>query len=238
MSAQYFNLEEDEAFDSLKNFIKTDSLFDNWKLGVIHRGVMPEKAARKEYVALLKNNLNSKNIILIVLADESPAKDSLFLLKDPVSRQKFQPLTGADFQNFLQKEAAERGLSFDSESKKWLALVYGGNSWGLITELEKLMFLENRKITKNTLESHFDIFLPLDFFAALNWMKTSRVLGDRLSVLEELLARSGDPAMIFNFLSTLVRTAPAKQKMADYDVAIKTGKLGYEEALLDFICSI
>ncbi|TSC96136.1 MAG: hypothetical protein Athens101426_490 [Parcubacteria group bacterium Athens1014_26] len=57
-------------------------------------------------------------------------------------------------------------------------------------------------------------------------------MAERLAALEEFLSRSQEPAMIFNMIAVSPYGSPAwKQKMADYDVAIKSGKLEYEEVL-------
>ena len=58
-----FDLEENSQFDKFKDFIKTDSLFDDFKLGIISGGnsLIPEN--QKEYVVLLKEILKIKELV-------------------------------------------------------------------------------------------------------------------------------------------------------------------------------
>ena len=78
--------------------------------------------------------------------------------------------------------------------------------------------------------------LPLNIFSTINQMRNSKNIASRLSLLEELLSRSEDPAMIFNIMAVSPFADKAwKEKIADYDVAVKSGKLEYDEALLDMI---
>ena len=58
-------------------------------------------------------------------------------------------------------------------------------------------------------------------------------LQTKISTLERLLAEKGDGAKIFNVLAYQKKEHIVQ--FADYDVAIKSGKIDYEEALLDFV---
>ena len=56
----------------------------------------------------------------------------------------------------------------------------------------------------------------------------------RLVDLEILFGHQEEPVKIFNILATsYLNTVFSLQKLADYDAAIKSGKLDYEEALVD-----
>ncbi|MEK9170344.1 MAG: hypothetical protein AAB674_01725 [Patescibacteria group bacterium] len=232
-----FDLEENSQFDKFKDFIKTDSLFDDFKLGIISGGnsLIPEN--QKEYVVLLKEILKIKELVLIISEDKAPNKDFKFLLEKSVQSQNFEALAGLKFNKFISEEAKIRNLVLDGESLDLLAGFYENDSWGLITELDKLSLLDERKITGEVLKTHIDAFLPIDLYRSLNQLRNSREIGEKLLILEELLIKAGDPAMLFNFLSTLIKSPVEKQKMADYDVAIKSGKLDYEEALTNLVIS-
>ena len=98
-----------------------------------------------------------------------------------------------------------------------------------------MSLINNKKITKKILEKYIDISLPIDVFRTLGQITDTHDIGKKLLLLENLFERSGDSAMIFNFLTTFARSRGEKKMMADYDVAIKRGKLEYEEVLVDFI---
>ena len=260
-TVESFDLSENGQFDELKDFIKSNSLFDDFKLGIIGGGssLIPED--QKEYIILLKEILKHKELVLIISEDKAPNKDFKFLLEKPVQSQNFSALIGLGLNKFILEEANIRNLILDKKSRDLLAGFYKDDSWGLITELDKLSLLNpvrsrpaeggamgtlgrpasngvnEKKITEEVLKNHIDAFLPVDIFSALNYLRNSREIGERLRILEELLIKGGDPAMLFNFLSALVKSPAEKQKMADYDSAIKSGKLDYEEALADFIFS-
>ena len=58
-------------------------------------------------------------------------------------------------------------------------------------------------------------------------------LEERVASLEKLLFLKEEPFKIFNFLASRTYDLGALQKMADYDIMVKSGKIGYEEILLD-----
>ncbi|NCN52972.1 hypothetical protein GW950_00735 [Candidatus Wolfebacteria bacterium] len=230
-----FYLQDKDVLFSLNDFVKAISLFDNMKLGVIEHKTLASKKEEKEYINILKENIKSKDVVLIVLSERKPTKTFSFLLKAPVFFQEFDTLKGSLFIDFLKKEASKKGIEFDQESRDLLASVYEGNTWGLITELDKLALLNTKKITKRVLEKYVDVSIPIDIFRTLGEITSAYNIGEKLTLLEELFKRSGDSAMIFNFLTTFSRSRGEKKMMADYDVAIKKGKLEYEEALVDYM---
>ncbi len=221
-----------EDFGKLKDFVKARSLFAELKLGIVENYRQLADKELKELSVLLKENLNAKEPILVLLDDKAPNKDFKFLLEKPALAQEFENYAGPKFAVFAQMEAKKRGLALDSESQNLLAQMFGGNTWGLITELDKLALLDEKKITKTILEKHAEISLPMNVFGALSALQNSGRPSARLKILEELLGQAGDPAMIFNFWSSLAKAPEDKTKFADYDAAVKSGKLEYEEVLL------
>jgi len=238
LSLSNFDLEADGEFQKLKDFIQSQSLFESSKLGVIFNIGDSELKEQKELIKVLKENLESKDLTLIINETKKPTKEFSFLLKEPAIFWEFENLTGLELQKFLEKESEQRGLILDKESGNSLCQVFGGDSWGLISELGKLALLNERKITKKVLENHLHASLPVNIFSAINRMRSSKNIGERLSLLEELLSRSEDPAMIFNILAVSpYADLKWKEKVADYDAAVKSGKLEYEEVLLDLTLS-
>jgi len=234
LSLSHFYLGQDNEWDKLKDFSQAQSLFEVSKLGIISEISGLEDKNQKELIKILKENLESKDLTLIIESDKKPAKEFNFLLKEPIIAHKFENLTGMESQKFLQAEIKKRNLVLDKESQNLLMVAYGGDAWGLVTELDKLSLLDEKKINKKILENHQDIFLPVNIYETINEMRNSKNTGNRLSLLEELLERSEGPRMIFNILvASPYQDQAEKEKAADYDVAVKSGKLEYEEALLD-----
>jgi len=68
----------------------------------------------------------------------------------------------------------------------------------------------------------------------MNALKHGKTIKERLSALELFLGdRGDDPARVFNSIAYRLGSAGEAEKFANYDVAIKSGKLEYEEILLE-----
>ncbi len=231
LTIEKFDLEQEKDRPKFKDFSVSQSLFGEFKLGVVEN---IKAAEPKETILVLKSILEEKNITLIISENAKLTKEYDFLLK-AYAVQVFPPLSADEFLDFLIKEAKKRSLLFDPKSRNLLAAVYLGDTWGLVTELDKLALLDTKNITREILEKHLDVSLPLNIYDALSRIQNTRNIGQRLSLLEEIFSQSEDPRRVFNTLATLTQTPAEKQKMADYDVAVKSGKLEYEEALLSYL---
>ena len=84
---------------------------------------------------------------------------------------------------------------------------------------------------KELLQQYLRLNVP-EFFPLVQMLKSGETRS-RLKALWYLLETS-EPAVVFNMLASLT-SGSGKIKMADYDAAIKSGKLDYEEVLLDAI---
>ena len=146
--------------------------------------------------------------------DRKLPKDFDFLKKAHTVLE-FAELTTAAMAVFIKKEAAKRNMKLSGVTINDLIRANMSNSWGIINDLDKLEL-------GGTLDEHV---AAQNFWALINKAKS----GD-IAALTWLLENE-KPAMVFNMISS--GTEPAlKTKMADLDVAIKRGKLDYEEALL------
>ncbi len=236
LSIRHFDMSDGDSPALFRDFLKSNSLFDSFKLGIISGGEDLDGADEKEFRKSLKDNLEKKESVLILIFEKKPVKDYAFLLKEPVIFQEFENLSGAKLSAFIQKESDKRGLKIDRASLDLLVGAFAGNSWGLIMELDKFSLLSEKRINVETARSHVEVFNELNLFSTLNQMRSSRSLSEKLRIFEELLARNSDPAMLFNM--TAISPYEGKQwkeLMADYDVAVKSGKLEYGEVLLDMI---
>ncbi len=236
LSLSHFYLNQESGLEKLKDFSKSQSLFESSRVCVVWGIGDLEGKGEKDLINLLKENLKSKDLTLIINEGKKPTKEFNFLLKEPVISNKFENLSGNELQDFLEKEIKKREIVLDKESQNLLMAAYSGDTWGLVTELDKLSLLDGKKINKKILENHLDIFLPVNIYDVIYKMRDSKSAGARLSLLEELFSRSEDPAMIFNITAiSSYADKKWKESVADYDAAIKSGKLEYQEALLDLI---
>ncbi len=220
LTKDVFYLDEKEAFERLTLFLETQSLFGSAKLVVIYSADEAPGSAK-----LLKTFLEEKTTTIIVISDKKLPKEFAYLLKKPAITQEFEPLETSALYAFIKKEAEERGATLTSDTLRYLSELFGADTWGIVTELEKLA-LGGRVST---------VLHPPAFFPLVQQIKRRGDMRSCLLALGHLL-ETEDPAAIFNVTASIA-DPELKIKMADYDIAIKSGKLEYEEALLDLAIS-
>ena len=230
-----FDLQDAAAAEGLREFARSQSIFESAKLAIVENAFEMEA---KKLAALLAPLAAQKGTTLLLSEREKPVKALAFLLEKPALAQKFDALQGAEFAAFIAHEAGKAGIALAPAAVQFLATVYEGNSWALVTELGKLASFRSvagrgstRPIDRRDLDA-FDLEAAPNYWALLNGMKSAdgRM---RLRAFEMLLAQ-GDPApKLFNILAA--QAGGNAPRMAAYDIAIKSGKLEYEEALLDLV---
>ncbi len=236
VSPESFYLDKKEDWERFKNFCRSQSLFETSKLGIVYDFSDLEKTELKEFLLLIKENLENKDKTIILIGEKKPIKDLSFLLKKPVISHSFESLEGAELKKFLDLEIKKRKIQIDPEGVDLLLFVAKRSAWDVILELDKLALLDEKKITKKIIEKHIDILPVIDIFSHLNKIRATHNIGNRLALLEDLLYRNNDPAMVFNMTAASpYLTKEQKIEMADYDAAVKMGKLEYEEVLLSMI---
>ena len=118
-------------------------------------------------------------------------------------------------------------MALDDAAAQFLAGVHEGDSWALVTELQKLASFKS-SITRKDLDT-FGLLVAPDYWSLMNGMK-SRDMRNRILALEKLFSINDPAAKTFNMLASQWREKTAQ--MAEYDFAVKSGKLNYEEVLL------
>lgn len=223
-----FDLESDEGLDELKTFVRNQSIFEKKKLAALENSFNEE--TRSKLANLLKPLAGDKNITILLSEKKEPVKALDFLLEKPTVSQEFDYLAGYEWEKFINLEAKKLGFILDDPAVKFLADVYKGNTWGLITELEKLASVKRGgAITRRDLDG-LDLEVAPNYWAMMNSLKSADVRS-RLWALEKLISFGDPPPKIFNIISSQWREKlPA---MAEYDLKVKSGKLDYDEALLD-----
>lgn len=220
LTIEKFDLAIPDDLSRLKDFSTAQSLFDNFKFGVLDNIAEIEP---KELEGIFKLSIDSKNLTLVISVEKPLPKDFKVLNSKSVIKHEFKMLSSPAFLKFLKEEAVKRKMKISDSILAALAKTYQGDAWGSITELEKI-----------SLGGSATPFLEKEnFFVLVSKLQRPDTPVKKLPVLEKLL-RENEAAAVFNFLAS---RADSKQKkiMADYDAAIKSGKLEYEEALLDAI---
>jgi hypothetical protein len=223
LTVREFSFEQDEALENLTSFLSAGSLFDTTKLVILTE---PEEAKPKALANLLNEHADDKNNTIVVVADKKLTKEFAFLLEKPSKAQEFIPLDRPHMLSFLKKEAERLGF-MDADAKTLNSLVdaYGDDTWSAVTELESIAHGKKFEAPQ----------LVPDFFPLIQGIKGGGAVSRQLGALHHLLEHH-DAAMVFNMIASM-SDASTKMQMADYDVAIKSGKMDYPEVLLDLILS-
>ena len=230
LSVGSFDLSEKDAFDEFKTFIKSQSIFETKKIAFIENAFEVE-GEKDNLILELTSFLENKNTTVVISEKNKPLKAFSFLLEKPVLVQEFKNLEGKEWEQFILKTSKQQGIEFDITALGFLARNYTGNSWGVITEIEKLSSLGKTRIELKDVEGTMLEALP-DFWSVMNGLK-SHEIGERLFILEKLFAVHEPAAKIFNILSSMSKDRATD--FADYDLKVKSGKLEYEEALVDAV---
>jgi len=231
---QFFNFEEEGEFLKLQEFSQNRSFFEEIKMAVLENVFAAAEEKLKDF---LKNSIQQKDLILLLLEDNLPPKEFEFLLEKPIQFQEFPDLNIDQLKFFINKEAKKRNINLTDRAIQFLADAFQKNTWGLITELDKLALIPKSKLDIPDLKEYADIDLSYNIFDFINNLNT-KYLAQNLDSLERLFLYHEEPSKIFNLLAASRRkTKNLTEKLARYDILVKLGKLDYEEALLDLALS-
>lgn len=212
---------DQDSLKKLESFAAAPGLFSKSSLAIVRS---PEEGG-KELAKLLKTFADSKHVTVLVVADKKLPKDFAVLYEKGVgpARADFEQPEGIDFLKFLKADAAERGIKISDTQLKSIGELYNGDTWGAVTEIERVA-------SGGAIGEKGATF---DFIGLIRTIAGGTNVAQRLKALF-LLFEYDEPAKVFNMVAAFT-TGGAKVKMADYDVAIKSGKLEYGEALLEFV---
>ncbi len=223
LTVREFSFDDENAPEDLTTFLSSGSLFDSTKLAILTE---PEEAKPKVLANLLNEYAEDKNKTIVVVADKKLTKEFAFLLEAPVKNQEFAPLDRPHMLSFLKKECERLGFSnISAETLNGLVDAYGEDTWSIMTELMAISSGKKFEAPQS---------IP-DFFPLIQGVKGSGNSSRQLAALHHLLEHH-EPAMVFNMIASIADPT-TKIRMADYDIAIKSGKLDYPEALLDLVLS-
>jgi hypothetical protein len=213
--------EEEKAATTLQTALTNRGLFAKAALILL---VNPAEAT-KELIRILKGAATTTEVTVLVSAAKKLPKDFAFLYAEGVGpkKQSFDELEGKELLSFLKSEAAALGYLVSDETVRAVSQLHGGDTWAALTELARA--------------SHGGVVggaqPSIDFVAAMGALMNGARVEQRLRALF-LLLESEDPAKIFNMAGGWARGG-GKVRMADYDIAVKSGTLEYSEALLDYV---
>lgn len=221
-----FDATHEKAEELLAAFADARSLFAPRMLGCL-RGLSARKAADLSGV-LRRIAQSDHETTLVISEDDLPA--SYAFLEEVATVEPFPTLEGVAWKQFVHEETTRRGVPLSPDAESLLAHVYEEDPWALITELEQLALLGDEHITPARL-AELGIAMSPEFQETLGAFRAASVRV-RLGMLERILA-AGEPTQPFFYM--LAYQGGNAPQFARYDLAIKTGKIGFEEALLDYV---
>ena len=237
LSCDFFDLGNSEEFLRLKEFSGQRSLFDNKKMAVLNNIFEIET---KELKVFFKKYLDAEDFTILISEEKLPPKELEFIIKKAFKVEEFPNLESEKWRFFIQKEAKERKAILTPGAVNFLAEVYKNDSWGLVNELDKISLIspispvdiiDLKKIGDYNYESP-------DIFAFINAVSRNWSLARRMNTLEKLFISQEEPVKIFNIFASL-NWLPRQiiKKLADCDIMVKSGKMNYEEVLVDLALS-
>lgn len=225
--------DEPEDWHRVRDFLNQPSMFVESKVAVLKNATL---VSDDDWVKVLKKETNTPKNFVFISQKEAPPEGFEFLLKPPVKFQRFGELSGRELESFIKKEIKDKSIDFSPEALHFfLSYIESSAEKTALasSELEKMDLMGLKKPV--SLEALREvIFLREGTETYVLSAEILRVKDFRagLKFLEKLLLKE-DSHYAFNSLSYQARGASALA-LADYDVSMKSGGLGYEEALLDF----
>lgn len=225
-----FESADADSRESLSIFLRNPSLFDSRKLAIVDCN-LPKEADQALLSALLAPYVKASHATVLVSFEKRPVKSLLSLAKKAFKVYTFPLLEGYVWELFIRSEAKNRSLRLTDDVVRSLALAYAGDSWGIVTELDKL-----RGSEKTTIDRHdllvADIGVTPNFWSLLGGLQSQNT-ERRLVALERIFSTREPMGRIFHTIA--YQDAKKTPIFAEYDVLFKSGKIDYEEALLDFV---
>ncbi len=247
-STNAFDFDDEDEVLRFRDFCSQQTMFEDKKLALITNAFFIKGS--EEAQGILKSALNNERVIVFIseFTDENNPrardrvlvpKDLLFLLNAPAHAESFDPLPDAKLAFFISSEARKRDILVSPEAADFLVFALRRDTQLIMNELEKIGLYYNeptRELSRQDVEPLVDYLESPDIFAFTNAVTKLGPIATRLTPLERLFINQEEPAKIFNiFAKNPFIDLTTIKMLADYDIAIKSGKLDYETAFVD-IC--
>ncbi|MBU6500432.1 MAG: hypothetical protein KGJ89_01210 [Patescibacteria group bacterium] len=231
LSLGIFDLEDSAAPEELKSFARSESLFEPKKLIIVENLSELNEKNEKYFIKEFPPLVLERTTAFLFSERKAPRRAFAFLLEQQAKVEEFVHLTGYEWETYVKKEAQNIGLSLTGPAAQFLADAYRENTWGLITELQKISNMQKGEVDVKDFKN-LDLEVAPNYWFIISGLKGASV-ANRLAALEKILAIGDPPAKIFNILAS--QWHEKIPRMAEYDLKVKSGKMDYEEALVDLV---
>ncbi len=193
-----------DEIGAVKMALNISSLFNPKTLVVVEGALSDYMESMRERAAQLKEEKN-KHLMLFHEVMDASAKKYLTLWEPHLAQsQEFEELKGEKREQWIAKEAAERGVALAPEHLRALALS-NMDSWALAQEIEKIAVLGNESAYTAAKKS-FNVFDFGDIF----FTDKKRAA----AMLPRLLAQGEDEFTLFSYLVNRSRALIAVKQCA------------------------
>lgn len=223
----FWDGEEDGVEVKIKEFLSAQGLFFEKRIAVVDGAEnLDGKKFAKEVLGFAEN----KDVALVIEYDGKPTKDFSPFTKAPIKFEEFNELSGAELTKYLSAIAKVLDIKLEPAAVSKLVRSYGSNLWGIFTELQKISAVTKTVKSQDIEALGFENVS--EYWPTLNALRSPN-LAARLWALETL-SLQGEPAVkTFSILAGSRGVNP--KTFADYDLLIKSGKLDFEEVLIDLV---
>lgn len=222
-----FSGENENSILKLKEFLSAQGLFFEKRVAVLEDA---ENVDGKEFAKEILGFADNKDIALVVDYNGKPTKDFSPFLKTPVKFKEYNELSPAELSKFILTIAKDLDLKIEPVAIGKLIKSYGTNLWGMFTELQKISS-RTSVIKADDIEA-LGFENVSEYWPTLNALRSPN-LAARLWALETLFLQ-GEPAV--KTFSILAGSRGADPKVfAEYDLLIKSGKLDFDEVIIDSV---
>ncbi len=230
--------EAQEMFRTLEEFVRNRSLFARSKAAVLLNLFDWEISGAKEF---LKSAVKASGIAILLSEEGAGSEKYPFLRGKSVVHEKFETLKDSELVRFIEDEARAMNVKLSPAALRAISALSSGDSWFAVTELQKLRALpiaqEGGVIDVGDIDAATDYRAAPNIFAFINGVERFPV-SDKIKALEPLFLAREKPEKIFNILSAnRYLSGDMVRRLADYDIVVKSGRMEYEEVLLDLALS-
>lgn len=227
IAAERFDLGEEGDTMRFQEFARSVSMFQSAKLALLENVFENES---DNLIAELERFCETDATTTILISETKAAPKTFKFLQKAAVVEEFPDISsGVAWDDFVRQEARARNVHLSAEAGRFLADCYQGDAWRLVTELEKLSFLEKPLIHQADLNGLGLEAAPVFWSLVSDLRSPSRAA--RLASLDRLLSTNEPAARVFSTVA--YQWTDHLDLFAAADVRIKTGRYEFEEALLE-----
>jgi len=240
-----FDLAKEGAFEKLKNFVDSFSMFAEKKLAVVENPLEAPKEVQEKLLDFIGEGGISKDeerFLIIVqelkLNEDKRAKEKYILggaagkdvfkklTNKGVNCEEFNILEGVKLEAWIKKEMQESGGQIDNSAVKKIAAFVGSDLWQVHNEVNKLASFKAGKLivgddvdalVRSKIES--DIFKTIDALAARNKTAAFKFLYRDLAKGESEISLLG--MLVYQFRNLLLVKSQIEQGTPFYGLEKK-----------------